>query len=98
MLLLQLNNNTLVKKHIYSKNIYSPITTIIRCNKIDNNVAFVRTNVIGDFIEKYTSDINMLSQIEDEEYSCEYVALFNTILIIGLLIFMFYDNSKKNDD
>ena len=96
-MLLHLNTNILVKKHIYIKNIH-PSKTLIRCTKIDNNTAFVRTNVIGDFIEKYTTDVNMLHTIENEEYSCENIALLNSILIIGLIIYMFFDNSKKNDN
>lgn len=99
MLLLQVNNNILSRKRFNIKNTRSYPITITRCNnKTVNNASFARTNVIGDFIEKYTSDVNMLHQIENEEYSCKYVALFNSILIIGLIIFMFFDSSQKNDN
>lgn len=62
-----------------------------------DNIAFFRTNVIADYIDKFTNDINMvaLSESNDPEFQCKYVAHFNAILIIALILFMYFDNSDK---
>jgi hypothetical protein len=80
---------------------------LVRCKskphhgtRYDEN-AFMRTNVIGDFISRFTNDINMVSIGEDDDTDnqCKYIAYINCVIIIGLLLYMFIDNNlKKNKD
>jgi hypothetical protein len=79
-------------------------TTVHKCAqkpcgpKYDEN-AFVRTNVLADYIEKLTNDINMVSlgESDDSEYHCKYIACIHCILIIAIMVFMFFDNNKPED-
>lgn len=68
-------------------------------NKVDEDCGltyeqrFARTSVLSDYIEKIGNDINMLSYQED--FECKYVSMFQTLVIIGILIFIFFDRRKK---
>lgn len=62
---------------------------------------FMRTNVLADYIDKLTNDINMvaLTESDDDEFQCKHIAMMNCVIIIGILIFMFIDmNTGGNKD
>lgn len=80
----------------------SSAITVVRCNKLhdhptkyDNNT-FVRTNVLADYLDKFTN-INMvsISENDDSEHQCKYMAQINCLIIIFVLAYMFFD---KTDD
>ena len=52
---------------------------------------FVRTNVLADFVSKFTNDINMISNSEEDVEQCKYIAYVNCIIIICILVYMFFD-------
>lgn len=67
-----------------------------------NTPLYFRTNVLADFIDKYTNDINMITLTEDSadydsDYQCKYIAMFNCILILVILLIMFIDSNSKKD-
>jgi hypothetical protein len=68
-----------------------PVCHALQHQRVDN-ATFVKTNVIADVIDKYNNDINMV----ESEYPCKYIAMFQTCLIIGLMIYMFWDNDKPD--
>ncbi len=74
----------------------NPIVTRVKMTR--NEVAFCRTNVMADYIEKFTNDINVVAAMEDQDesndYSCKYIAMINCIIIIVILIFMFMDRKE----
>ena len=50
---------------------------------------FMRTNMMADYLDKMSTDINYITYLDDEENdSCAY---FQLLLIICLLIYMFFD-------
>lgn len=63
---------------------------------------YALTNVLADYIDKLTNDINMVAVCEsdDPDMQCKYIAQLNCIIIIGILIFMFIDmnSGNKKDD
>lgn len=68
--------------------------------RYDDN-AFVRTNVLADYIDKLTNDINMVTLGDDgeNEHQCKYIAMVHCLIIIAILVFMFLDkNNDKPDD
>ncbi len=82
------------KKHIKYVAI-NPIITRVKITR--NEVAFCRTNVMADYIEKFTNDINVVSVMEQDDpddHSCKYIAMINCIIIIVILIFMFIDSKE----
>jgi hypothetical protein len=61
----------------------------------------MRTNVLADYIDKLTNDINMVglaNESDDSEYQCKHIAMVNCVIIIGILIFMFIDMNNKGGD
>lgn len=64
------------------------------------SIIIMRTNVLGDFIDKFNTDIAIVESNSDDyydEYECKYVAMFRAGLIIVLLIFMFIDWDGDNE-
>ena len=79
-------------KTIHFRNIARSCTQKPLGTRYDEST-YARTNVLADYIDKLTNDINMvsLSESDDPDMQCKYVAHFNCIIIIGILIFMFID-------
>lgn len=97
---------TLKKTH---NKYFLPFTKNVNANfsrrvKHHNNnltsIITMRTNVLGDFIDKFNTDIIIIETNSDDycdEYQCKYVAMFRAGLIIVLLFFMFIDWDGNNE-
>jgi hypothetical protein len=66
--------------------------SVVKAKTQKNNIAFCRTNMLGDYIEKLSTDINMISYSE-EGYECKYIAMINACIIIIIMLYMFFDCS-----
>lgn len=82
---------TCLKKNNISLNRHKIITYYASSK---NHLAFMKTHVIADYIEKLNNDINMVD-IEDNEFECKNIQYFRLLLIIVLMIYMF--TSPKNN-
>lgn len=85
-----------VNKISCSRTVHPMATTRVKMSR--NEVDFCRTNVMADYIERFTNDINVVATMEQDDsndYTCKYVAMFNCIIIIIILIFMFIDRKDE---
>jgi len=76
--------------------IIQPMITRVKLSR--NESAFCRTNVMADYIERFTNDINVVATMEQDDsndYTCKYIAMINYIIIIVILIFMFVDRKDE---
>lgn len=87
---LLMNNSKLVINIKYK-------TTIRHYSSSKNHLAFMKTHIIADYIEKLNNDINMVD-IEDTEFECKYIQYFRLILIIILMVYMFTGPKKDKED
>ena len=62
------------------------------CN-YSNNKDFIRTNVMADYLDKMSTDIYHISQIEEDETE----AWIQLAIIIVILIYMFMSGNKDDD-
>jgi hypothetical protein len=63
----------------------------VQCSYDDKD--FLRTNILADYLSQYSTDINCITYIEDVED--EGIHILHTCIIIGILIYMFWDNSNQ---
>jgi hypothetical protein len=87
---------------IHNKYIHTEHRTILMplmCNHYQS--AMMRTNVLGDFVDKFTNDMTILSDIKNDSddlddcrTDCKYIAYVNCIIIVCILIYMFLDSSS----
>ena len=101
MLSFNITTKKVCKKH--SLALSRPSRRVYTVTKVNNDLTTVvtmRTNVLGDFIEKFNNDIAIVESNNDysDEYKCKYVALFRLGLFVVVLIFMFIDWDGKNEN
>ena len=91
MLLLLKNNRLICSPNdaffIYKKTIIRPRSLRLRCNN-----DFLRTNMMADYLDKMSTDINYITYVEENEEQ-SYLQL---LIIICILVYMFLD-SRKDD-
>lgn len=48
---------------------------------------FLRTNMLADYLDKMSTDVNYIAYIEEEE---DYQSYFQLFIVIAIFIYMFY--------
>ncbi len=86
MLLIK-NNRLFYPLMTYKKSIKKPRLIRLRCDR-----DFLRTNMMADYIDKMSTDINYITYVEENEEE-SYLQL---IIIIGLLLYMFLDKDRQS--
>lgn len=59
----------------------------VNTQKIKCDADFLRTNLLADYLDKLSTDVNYISYIEEEDDHQSYIQLF---IVIAIFIFMFY--------
>ena len=90
--MLQFQHKKIIKGRYYHHKYIRKISVITKNQK--NNIAFCRTNMLSDYIEKLSTDINMISYCEESHSDgCKYIAMVNACIIIGIMLYMFLDRT-----
>ncbi len=93
--MLQLQYKNVVFKSYRRRRPYNKYLVMAAKSQKNNIAAFCRTNMLADYIEKLSTDINMISYTEDDNNvsECKYVAMVNACIIIGIMLYMFFDRT-----
>lgn len=86
-------------KYVHTKYTYVKHRTIVMPLMSNHyQSAMMRTNVLGDFVDKFTNDMTLLSDSSDEfRVDCKYIAYINCIIIICILVYLFIITSLDKD-
>lgn len=60
---------------------------------------YLRTNMMADYLDKFSTDINYITYFEDEDCDSS-IAYWNTLIVLLILAFMFVDyfNRRNNNN
>lgn len=64
--------------------------TRIHCNNAD----FMRTNMMADYLDKLSTDINYITYLEQEDTDDNLMSYLHLLIIIFLLCYMFISKPK----
>jgi hypothetical protein len=87
-----------LKNNIYIKPVFKNYRYIIpRSHSRVDPTIYLKTNMMADYIDKLSNDINMITiqeENDNDEHSCKYISYLNTIIILAVLLYMFWNNKK----
>lgn len=89
MLRCKLNINIINQKQIcfIPRCYYRCNTKTNRPIKTNCDADFLRTNMLADYLDKMSTDVNYITYIEEEDDHQSYIQL---LVVIAIIIFMFY--------
>lgn len=68
--------------------VYAPKRMLV-VRRVDND--YIRTNVMADYLDKLSTDVNYISHVEDEleDNQWQYI---QACIVLGILVYMFLTN------